>query len=131
MIARINAKPEKALREALALAVTITGYVVIDACGAQWPVRSSVQRIARALATKSTNAERLRLDSEEIEAYLSRTVLGPERLEDVLPDESAFTRLPMVMAGEALAVYGPKEKDIWAYLDQIETAIETAWTQRE
>jgi hypothetical protein len=68
MIARINAKPEKALREALTsvarieaeqippslaalddgeraetlgLAIIITCYVLVDACGSQWPVQSS------------------------------------------------------------------------------------------
>jgi hypothetical protein len=153
VIARINAKPEKALREALysvihigedqippslaalddaeraealSLAAIITGYVMIDACGSQWPVRTSVQKIAKTLATGSTSAEQLRLDPVEIEAYLSRTVLGPEHLEDVIPEEPSFTRLPVIVAGQALAVYCPKEKDMWAYLDQIEAAIEAA-----
>lgn len=153
MTTQINAKTEKALREALhsvtligddqippslaaldddqrtaavGLALIITGYIMIDACGSQWPTQASVQRIARTLATKSTNAERLHLDPEKIYAYLSRTVLGPEQLEDVVPDEPEFTRLPMVVAGEALAVFGPKEMDIWDYLDRIETGIERA-----
>lgn len=72
--------------------------------GGTWPVRASVQKVTRALATGTSNAERLHLDPDEIHAYLSRTVLGPERLEDVVPDEPAFTRLPVVVAGEALAV---------------------------
>jgi hypothetical protein len=153
MIARINGKVERALREALGsvprveadqiaaplarlddseraealgLALIITCYVMVDACGSTWPVESSVRRIARALATTSTNAERLRLDPEQIYEYLSRTVLGPERLEDVIPDEPAFTRLPVIVAGEALAVYSPKEMGKWDYLDQIESAIEVA-----
>ena len=73
MTARINAKVEKALREAidsvanseedqtppslaalddreraeaLGLAIIITCYVMVDACGTQWPVQASVRRIA-------------------------------------------------------------------------------------
>jgi hypothetical protein len=153
MIARINAKPEKALRvaltsaargepdqitaafavlddreraEALGLAIIITCYVTVDACGTQWPVQASVRRIAGALATGTTVAERLQLDAEEIYAYLSRTVLGQERLEDVIPDEPQFTRLPIIVADQALTVYCPKEKSVWDYLDQIESAIEIA-----
>ncbi len=153
MIARINAKAEKALREALTgvarmdaeqiepalaglddrdraeaigLAIIITCYVMVDACGAQWPAQTSVQRIAGALATGTAAAERLHLDAGEIYEYLSRTVLGPERLEDVIPDEPRFTRLPVIVAEQALAVYCPKEMEIWDYLDQIESAIEVA-----
>lgn len=153
MIARFNAKPETALREAigsvphvdadqitaplaaldereraeaLGLAAFITCYVMVDVCGNTWPKNSTVRRIADALATRGTIAKRLRLDAEEIYAYLSRTVLGPERLEDVIPDEPQFTRLPVVVAGQALAVYSPKEMGMWDYLDRVESAIEVA-----
>jgi hypothetical protein len=153
MTARINAKLEKALREAidsvahseedqtppslaaldereraeaLGLAIIITCYVMVDACGTQWPVKASVQRIAGALATTGSLAKRLHLDAEEIHAYLSRTVLGPEQLEDVIPNEPSFTRLPIIVMLQALAVYSPKEMGMWDYLDRIESAIEIA-----
>jgi hypothetical protein len=153
MNARINAKAEKALREALSsvarigaeqippslaaldareraeavgLAIIITGFVAVDVCDSQWPNQASTRQIAEDLATGTTTAERLQLDAEEIYAYLSRTVLGPESLEDVLPDEPTFTRLPVIVAAEALAVYCPKGLSAWDYLDRIETAIEAA-----
>lgn len=153
MIARINAKAEKSLRDALhsvlsieadqippslaalddqertetlGLAVIVTAYVLIEACGAQWPVRTSLDRIANTIATKSANAKRLHLDPQEISAYLSRTVFGRERMEDVIRDETTFTRLPVVVAGEALAIYSPEEMGIWDYLDQVEAGIEEA-----
>lgn len=153
MIARINPKAEKALREALfsvtrigadevppslaalddqermevlGLAVIVASYVFIEACGSRWPVRTSLQRIARTVATKSTNAKRLALDPDQIYEYLSRTVFGRERLEDVIADEPAATRLPVVVAGEALAIYAPEEMGKWDYLDVIETGIEEA-----
>jgi hypothetical protein len=149
----INAKVERALREALvnvprvaedeitdpidaldeeervhafSLAVLITGYVMVDVCDNKWPNHASVRQIADDLATTGATAKRLRLDAEQIHAYLSRTVLGPERLEDVIPDEPQFTRLPVIVAQAAISVYCPKAMSIWDYLDQIETAIETA-----
>jgi hypothetical protein len=153
MTTRINAKAEKALREAIgslpnsadnqipaslavlnqrdrteaiSLAIMVTCYVLVDACGTQWPAEASVKRIATTLAAGTTTAERLHLDAGEIYTYLSRAVFGPERLEDVIPDESAFTRLPVIVAGEALAVYSPKDLGMWDYLDRIESAIEVA-----
>jgi hypothetical protein len=153
VIARINAKVERVLREALinvarieedqitapfavlddkeraealGLAIIITNYVAVDACGSRWPTQASVRRIAGALATKGTMAMRLHLDAEETHAYLSRVVFGPERMEDVIPEEPQFTRLPVIVAEQALAVYCPKEMEIWEYLDRIESAIETA-----
>lgn len=153
MIARINPRVEKALREAigsvphagagqiaasldalndaeraeaLGLAIIITCYVAVDVCDSQWPAQASVRGIAEDLATTSANAERLHLVAGEIYEYLSRAVLGPERLEDVIPDEPAFTRLPVIVAGEALAVYAPHGMGKWDYLDRIETAIEAA-----
>lgn len=158
MIPRISAKPEKALRaaiheltqidadqvppslaaldeadrtEALSLALIVTSYVVIDACGSQWPIRSSVRSIADTLATKSSFAKQLNLDPEQIHAYLSRAVFGQERVEDVIGDEPAFTRLPVVVAGEALAVYSKGYASIWDYLDRIEAGIEAASTLDE
>jgi len=153
MIARINAKAEKALREAMGhvahaeadqiepslaaldeieraeafgLAIMVACYVMIDACGTQWPTDASVRRIAHGLATIGTTAERLHLDSEQIYRYLSRVVLGTETIEDVVPDEPMFTRLPVIVAQRAAVVYSPKEMSTWEYLDQIESAIEVA-----
>jgi hypothetical protein len=153
VIARINAKPEKALREALGsvphveedqitaslaklddrernealgLAIIITSYVMIDVCGSTWPAQASIRGLAEDLAAKGTTARRLHLDAEDIHAYLSRVVLGPEQMEDVIPDEPQFTRLPLVVAQRALAVYCPKDMGMWDYLDRIESAIEIA-----
>ena len=156
MIPRINAKPERALREAItsvarieddqippslaaldgverteaiSLAAIATCYVVIDVCSSRWPNRASVRQIAEDLATSTTTAEQLHLDAGLIYAYLWRTVLGPEPLEEVVPDDPMFTRLPVMVLAEALAVYNPKKPkklSAWEYLDQIESAIEVA-----
>ena len=48
------------------------------------------------------------------------------RLEDVVPDEPMFTRIPVIVAQRAAVVYQPKDLGTWDYLDQIESAIEIA-----
>lgn len=154
MTTRINAKMEKALREAMAhvahaeadqielslavldeaerteaigLAVMIAGYAVIDACGTQWPTDVSLRRIAEDLATTGTNARRLQLDVEEVYRYLSRSVLGGLAPSDVIPDEVEAARLAVIVAQRAAVGYSPKDMDWWVYLDQIESAIEVTW----
>jgi hypothetical protein len=153
MIARINAKVEKALREtmggashaeadqilaplaaltvaerveAIGMSIILPAYVIVDVCESQWPDDASVRRIAHGLATVGTTAERLHLDAEEIYAYLSRTVFGPESLDDVISDRLKAEWLAIIVAQRALVVYTPKEMDWWVYLDQIESAIEVA-----
>jgi hypothetical protein len=122
----LEALDEDARAFALGLATEVTGYVMVDACNSQWPNQASVRRIANAVATTGSAAKRLRLDAEQIHAYLSRVVLGPERMHEVIPDEPQFTRLPVIVAMQALAVYCPEEIDIWDYLDQIEGALGVA-----
>jgi hypothetical protein len=39
-----------------------------------------------------------------------------------------FTRIPVIVAQRAIVGFSPKEMGIWDYLDQIESAIEVAWT---
>jgi hypothetical protein len=153
MIARINAKAEKALREAMGhaahaeadqieaslaalneteraeafgLAIMIACYVMIDACGAQWPTDASVRQIANDLASAGTTARRLHIDAEQVYRYLSRVVLGPETINDVVPGEPMFTRLPVIVAQRAAVGYAPNGMGTWDYLDQIESAIEIA-----
>jgi hypothetical protein len=154
MATRINAKVEKALRDAMAhaahaeadqiepslavldqaerteaigLAIMVAGYVVVDACGSHWPDDASVRKIAHGLATVGTTARRLQLDADEIYLYLSRSVLGGLAPDDVITDEAVATRLAVIVAAQATAVYSPKEMDWWVYLDQIESAIEVTW----
>jgi hypothetical protein len=66
--------------------------------------------IAHGLATVGTTAERLQLDSEEIYRYLSRVVLSTETIEDAIPAEPMYTRLPVIVAQRAAVVYRPKDK---------------------
>jgi hypothetical protein len=153
MTAGINARVEKALREAmghvahaeadqitaslarldgterleaLGLSVMITCYAMVAACGSQWPDDGDARQIANDLATTGTAARRLQLDAGQIYAYLSRTVLGSDLLEDVIPDAAKAACTAIIVAQRAVGVYAPSEMDSWDYLDQIESAIEVA-----
>jgi hypothetical protein len=121
---------ETELAEALGLAVLITGYVAVDAVGTEWPTQRSMRRIADALTRVGTVSKTLQLDPERIYQYLSRVVLGPESLDAFLdPDDPAeIMRFVVIVANRAAGVYCPKELEIWEYIDQIESAIEAAWS---
>jgi hypothetical protein len=154
MISRIDAKVEKALRQAMAhvayaeadqigpsldvldeeertqaigLAVMVAGYVIVDACGTQWPDAANTRQFADDLATTGSTARRLDLDAEEIFTYLSRSVLGGEAPADVITDEARANELAVIVAQRAVVGYSPKETDWWVYLDRIESAIEVTW----
>jgi len=147
MTARTSAKVEKALREAmghvahaeadqitapltrldrterleaLGLSVMITCYAMVAACGSQWPDDRDARQIANDLATTGTTARRLALDAGQIYDYLSRTVLGPEALEEVIPDAAKAASMAVIVAQRVVGVYAPSDMDTWDYLDQIE-----------
>ena len=85
-----------------------------------------MRQLAHGITTVSPTAERLGLDAAEVYAYLSRTVLGPEPLDGVIPDRAKAERLAVIVAHQAIVVYSAKNLSIWDYLDQIESAIEVA-----
>lgn len=122
----LAALDDRGRTEAIGLAVLITCYVMVDACGNQWPNEASVRQIAADLATTGTRAKQMHLDAGKIYEYLWRTVMGTEQLEDVIPDEPEFTLLPVIAATQALGVYCPKDIGFWDYLDRIESGIEIA-----
>ena len=155
MTARVNPKVERAMRDAmghaahaevgkiepalavlhdrertqaLALSMAVACYVTVDACGGQWPDDGDLRQIAHDLATTGESARQMQLDASEIHAYLSRVVLGPELVEDVIPDDSRAARIAIIVAQRAAVVYSPKGMDTWSYLDQIESALEVAST---
>jgi hypothetical protein len=120
---------ERELAEALGVAVLITGYVAVDSCGTDWPTQHSIRRIAKDLATTGTVSKQLKLDSEKIYQFLSRVVLGSESVDKFFkPEDPEFARFPIIVAHRATGVYCPREIEIWDYMDQIESAIEAAWT---
>jgi hypothetical protein len=47
-------------------------------------------------------------------------------MEEVIPAEPMFTRLPIIVAHRAAVVYAPDDMDTWDYLDHIESAIGVA-----
>jgi hypothetical protein len=119
---------ERELAEALGLAILITGYVAVDACGTEWPTQHSIQRIADALTRVGTITKQLQLDSGKIYQFLSRVVLGSETLDEFFkPEDPDLVRFPIIVAHQVTGVYCPREIGIWDYMDQIESGIEAAW----
>jgi hypothetical protein len=106
---------------AIGLCVFASGYVAIDVCE-RWPTQADLQEIAK---SASKSATKLDLDESDIYAYLSRAVLGSEKLDDVFAMPKAGM-LPILITANLLATFRPREKHWWEYLDQIWEAAETA-----
>lgn len=107
---------------AIALCVLASGYISIDVSGMRWPTEPVLHKIAH---NASDAATELDLEESEIYEYLSRVVLGQEKLDDVFAMPKAGM-LPILITANLLATFRPSEKHWWEYLDQIWDAAETA-----
>jgi hypothetical protein len=107
----------------LALCITAAGYIAIDVTGMRWPDDANLRKIARNAAGAET---RLELREPDIYAYLSRAVLGSERLEDVFPSVESAYALPILITANMLFTFRPQGQKWWEYLDAIWAATETA-----
>lgn len=108
-------------REAIGLCVLIAGYTAVDVCGKQWPTPAEVRKIADNMAAAET---RFTLDPTQVYAYLSRSALGFESLDQVFSTPGDIAMQPILMTASMLVTYGPQEKDVWEFLDEAEEALE-------
>lgn len=112
---------DSVFRQVIAMCLLASGYVAVDVCG-RWPTDPDIERIGANLAAAEPV---LNLAEDDVRAYLSRTVLGGEPLEDVFPAETASV-LPLLITASLLASYRPADRHWWEYLDQIWDAAEAA-----
>lgn len=114
---------DRRVRESLELCVLIAGYVTIDVCGSEWPSEKSLRTISANLVKAET---RFMLKDTEVYEFLARNALRFEPLRDVFstPDDASLT--PFLITASMLVTYGPAEKGVWEYLDEIEEALELA-----
>ncbi len=117
----VSAAGDEVVAGAIGLCVFVSGYVAIDICE-RWPTQADLQEIAKSAAKSAT---KLDLDASDICEYLSRVVLGSERLDDVFAMPKAGM-LPLLITANLLATFRPRDKHWWEYLDQIWDAAETA-----
>lgn len=110
-------------QEILQLYVAVSGYVVIDVCGMEWPTEANLRKIATNVAEAGT---KLSLDPGIVFEFLSRVALRAEPLRAVFESERDAAMAPLLISSRILVVYCPPEKDQWNYLDEIEEALEMA-----
>jgi hypothetical protein len=112
--------------ECVALSIAITAYVAIDASGMRWPGEPALRELARHVAETTTEFE---LSETSVFDFLSRVVFGEDKLDQVFPDLTVATTLPVLAAGRILGSFRPhreRDENWWDYLDVIEEALETA-----
>jgi hypothetical protein len=122
LAALIAADGNDAVLSAIALCIFASGYIAIDVSGMRWPTEPVLHKIAH---NASEAATELDLGESDIYEYLSRVVLGSEKLDDVFAMPKAGM-LPLLITANLLATFRPQEKHWWEYLDQIWDATETA-----
>jgi hypothetical protein len=118
----ITAAGDDAFRVSIALCILAAGYLAIDV-SARWPTDADVREIARHSAATSSEYE---LSQQEVYEYISRAALGGELITDVFLEAEAAFLLPVLITGQLLVAFCPKDKEWWEYLDAIWNAINAA-----
>lgn len=117
----IRVEGNEVLAGVIQLCVAAAGYMAIEICE-RWPGDADLQQIAVHASKAATGLE---LNENEIYTYLSRVVLGMERIDDIFPAPLAGT-LPLLVTANLLETFRPREMQWWEYLNQILNAVETA-----
>lgn len=114
---------EKAYGQAAGLVVQASAYIAIDA-SERWPNDADLKEVAR-IASESRAG--LPVTADEIHAYLSRVVFGPEEITAVFADGQKAALVPLfTLASQLVAFKQPQGKGWNDWLDVIESAIEAA-----
>lgn len=104
----------------LALAIQVTGHVVVETAG-RYPNDADLERIAELSAKARTN---LPITEDEIHDYLSKVVFGQERVLSISEDTGKASVLPMLSLANIMISFLPKGIDQWQWLDAIEASID-------
>jgi len=108
-------------RECIGLCVTISGYIAVDVLGPEWPTEAGLRELAKGVARAQINVE---LDEAQVFDFLRKSAVGFQRVDDVFPSGREIAVLPIVMTAALMLAFHPQSKKVWAYLDDIEEALE-------
>lgn len=119
----IRSIDEQRFRECLALCAAIAGYVSVDVNRSEWPDATSIQKIAEVVSRSQLDVE---FDQKKIVAFLNKSALGFRSLTEAFSDPADMATQPIYIAAGLLLAFCPRDKDVWAYLDDIEEALEAS-----
>jgi hypothetical protein len=119
----IQAAGDDTYRGSLGMCLFVAGYIAIDVSGMRWPSDTVIRRIAHNAVGAET---RLDLSESDYYDFLSRAVLGFERLDEALGSMHAAATLPILITASLLFTFRPEGKEWWEYLDVIEDAANAA-----
>lgn len=115
---------DRIVQDCLKLCVMIAGYAAIEICGAEWPNEKSLRKISANTANAAKS--RFRVDETEVYAFLDSSALRFRPLSEIYPTQEEAMLTPFLITASMLVTYGPKDKTVWEYLDQIEGALEAS-----
>ncbi|HEY3686173.1 MAG TPA: hypothetical protein VGL93_24285 [Streptosporangiaceae bacterium] len=114
---------DQRFRECLGLCVAVAGYIAVDVLGPEWPTDAGLRRMAENAAKAESELD---LDETQVYTYLRETAIGFQGLDRAFPTMEEMASWPIVMTASLLATFCPRDLEIWAYLDEIEEALEIA-----
>lgn len=116
---------------AVGLCGFVAAYIASDVVERRWPTDSGVRRMAQKTVQGENPDQQYGVTEDSVYRFLSRCALGFEPYADVFEDLSGDPRkylaAPFFITVNFLATFSPKDKNIWEFLDQIESAYEAAW----
>jgi hypothetical protein len=114
---------EQPFQEAGRLCLRVSGYIVIDVCGQEWPACADVRRLAAITASEDT---KFSLEEKDVYEYLAYVSLGVHPILEMIHDEKKAATLPFFVTAILLDTYRPEGKEWREYLDVIEKALNDA-----
>lgn len=114
---------DERFRECLGLCLVIAGYVTVDVLGPEWPTDAGLRELSEAVARARIDVE---LDASQVFDFLRTSVIGFRSMDNVFSSDGDKVMLPIVITAALMLAFCPRGKKVWAYLDDIEEALEAA-----
>lgn len=109
----------------------VAAYTAIDVVERRWPTDAALRRMAQKVTQGANRDEQYGVTEENVYKYVSQVALQQEPydevFEGVFEDPYDFLCAPIFFTVNMLAAFTPKDKSIWEFLEQIETAFEAAF----
>lgn len=109
----------------------VAAYTAINAVSRRWPTDHGLHVLAQKVVEGGNRDEAQGVTEENVYKYVSEVALQCKSYADVFDgvfeDPGESLSAPLFIAVNVLTTFLPKDKTIWEFLDQIETAYEAAY----
>lgn len=121
---------QEQLEGAAGLCGLVSAYTAIDVAKRNWPSDAQIRRMAQGITEGENRDKQYGVTEQNLYLWLSQCALGFKDYADVFDaifeDPREFLAAPFFFTANLLAGFVPQGKTIWEFLEQIESAYETA-----